>query len=104
MYLAFVNNCPLPAAAGGPHHSPGAHIIPPGAHAARATAPAGRPPTQPPRRVFLSITTMGACASKEGLQETASKLQAAAVSGWGDLSELATAYNPLEAKGDPNSR
>ena len=63
-----------------------------------------RPPARPVFSRPCAISNMGACASKEGLQETASKLQAAAVSGWGDLSELATAYNPLEAKGDPNRR
>lgn len=51
---------------------------------------------------------MGACGSKEQFKEQAAKLassaQAAAGSAWGDLSELTAAYNPLQAKGDANSR
>lgn len=52
--------------------------------------------------------TMGTCGSKEQFKEQATKLaasaQAAAGSAWGDLSELTAAYNPLQAKGDANSR
>ena len=68
-------------------------------------SPSFRPPRSPlPREIDI----MGCVGSKEELQAKASSLALSAQSigskYFAEASELAAIYNPLQAKGDPNSR